>query len=59
MDEKILEEIKESNKLLREQIEVLKQQNQILQQLHVFWSKIVSDEYFEEMIKNEGINIPK
>lgn len=46
-------------KLLREQNELLKQQVSTLKELQVFWSRIVSDEYFNEMMQNEGVKLPK
>ena len=50
---------KEMIEILREQNELLKQQIRTLQELQVFWSKIVSDEYFNEMMQNEGMKLPK
>lgn len=45
--------------LLREQNELMKQQNMTLKEILAFWSRIVSDDYFNEMIKNDGIRFPK
>ena len=50
---------KEMIEILREQNELLKQQIRTLQELQAFWSKIVSDEYFNEMMQNEGMKLPK
>lgn len=45
--------------VLREQNEILKQQTQVLKELQAFWSKIVSDEYFNEMMQSDGLKLPK
>lgn len=51
MDEEVKELLKEQNNLLKEQKELLKQ-------IYVFWTKIVSDEYFNEMMKTQGAKFP-
>lgn len=56
MDDLQFEEIRE---ILREQNNLLKQNNQTLKELQAFWSKIVSDDYFNEMMQSEGFNLPK
>jgi len=39
--------------LLKEQIKLQKENNELLKQLFAFWSNIVSDEYFNEMLENK------
>jgi len=52
LDEEVKELLKENNRLLKEQTVVLKE-------IMAFWTKIVSDEYFNEMIKQDGHRFPK
>lgn len=52
-------EMNEVLALLKEQNEILKQQTQTLKELQAFWSKIVSDEYFNEMMQSDGFKLPK
>lgn len=40
-------------KLLKEQNELMKEQNELLRQLYTFWSKIVTEEYFNEMMQQD------
>lgn len=44
--------------LLEEQNKLLKEQTQTLKELMAFWTRIVSDEYFNEMMKSEGHKFP-
>jgi len=55
-----LEELlKKQIELLEEQNSILKNQNQTLKEMLAFWTRIVSDEYFNEMMKSEGHSLPK
>lgn len=56
MSEQQFEELRQ---LLREQNSLLQQQNLTLKELQAFWSKIVSDDYFNEMMQSEGFKLPK
>lgn len=49
----------EQRELLKEQNKLLKEQTQTLREMLAFWTKIVSDEYFNEMLKNDGVKFPK
>jgi arsenate reductase-like glutaredoxin family protein len=53
------EQLQEMLNLLKEQNELIKEQTQTLRELQAFWSKIVSDEYFNEMMQSEGMKLPK
>lgn len=45
--------------LTKEQNHLLKEQNQTLKDIYSFWTRIVSDEYFNEMMQQEGHRLPK
>lgn len=52
MEEDKLNEISE---LLKEQNNLQREQINLLKQIYSFWTKIVSDEYFNEVVaKNQG-----
>lgn len=44
--------------LLEEQNKILKDQLHTLKEMMAFWTRIVSDEYFNEMMKAEGHRFP-
>lgn len=45
--------------LLKQQIQLLQEIRNLLQRQLDFWEKISSEEYFNEVIEKDGINIPK
>lgn len=55
MEEILQKQLQETQK----QNELLKEQNQILKDIYSFWTRIVSDEYFNEMMQQEGHRLPK
>lgn len=46
-------------KLLKENNDLLKEQNDLLRQMYAFWTKIVSEEYFNEMMQEDMKKDPK
>lgn len=52
------EEIKQLLKETRETNQLLKENNDLLKQLYAFWSRIVSEEYFNEMLETDKNRFP-
>lgn len=52
MNDEYMAELKKSNEISEETNRLLKENNDLLKQLYAFWTKIVSEEYFNEMLES-------
>ena len=55
----VVELLKQQNELLKKQNDIHKEELNKLNEIYSFWTKIVSDEYFNEMMQAEGYKLPK